>query len=405
MTTQIKLNLPDVLPKWATDSGTTLEPSTGRKELGWEVDDKPPARFWNWMWNNQYKWLKVFLSSLVKGFYKLGNSTVEADVVAYNPNVRTFVKATSAGVVSVSLDGKGVYWDDVYTDANLNPCDWCLTPGGFVIAGSFSAGNGRIAYSTDGGASWTNDTSTGVSSVGSDPCITSNYPGTNCLIVSLDGGTTLKAVYGTPGAWTVATSIGAASIYPKGLCWGLGDVYYVLGFASSGSFFKKSADAGATWTDSASAPTSTADAIYAKGCLACDTDSGRLVAATFQTAASNGRPVLWYSNDEGDTWTGATMLGALTTDPSDNSSNVRGIHFLGNGIFIAVGKFPMEQGGFVPALVSLDSGLTWGSAQVSDSYTASVESFMSGTCTGFSFVASSDLSGMHSTTPIDEVPP
>ncbi len=49
-------------PVWATDGGTTLEPSGGKQAAGWVVDEKPPARFMNWWMNLVYQWV-VYLSS------------------------------------------------------------------------------------------------------------------------------------------------------------------------------------------------------------------------------------------------------------------------------------------------------------------------------------------------------
>ncbi len=46
--------LPAVTPTWATDPGTTLEPSAGEKAAGWDTNIRPPAR-----WMNDYQ-RKVF---------------------------------------------------------------------------------------------------------------------------------------------------------------------------------------------------------------------------------------------------------------------------------------------------------------------------------------------------------
>lgn len=50
------MSKPATLPVWATDGGTTLEPSAGEKAAGWGASDKPPARWMNWWQNNVYAW-------------------------------------------------------------------------------------------------------------------------------------------------------------------------------------------------------------------------------------------------------------------------------------------------------------------------------------------------------------
>ncbi len=47
---------PSSLPTWATDGGTTLEPSAGEKAAGWVVGTRAPARWMNWVLNLIYQW-------------------------------------------------------------------------------------------------------------------------------------------------------------------------------------------------------------------------------------------------------------------------------------------------------------------------------------------------------------
>ena len=44
-------------PEWASAEGADIvEPSSERKAIGWEVDDKPPAGWFNWWKNLVYQW-------------------------------------------------------------------------------------------------------------------------------------------------------------------------------------------------------------------------------------------------------------------------------------------------------------------------------------------------------------
>lgn len=49
---------PVKLPRWATDPGAdVVEPSEGQKDDGWDVSDRPPAGWWNWLQELNYDWL------------------------------------------------------------------------------------------------------------------------------------------------------------------------------------------------------------------------------------------------------------------------------------------------------------------------------------------------------------
>lgn len=51
------------LPTWAT-SGTgiaaTVDPGGTKQGDGWTVDERPPAGWWNWLWNNAGQWITFF---------------------------------------------------------------------------------------------------------------------------------------------------------------------------------------------------------------------------------------------------------------------------------------------------------------------------------------------------------
>ena len=48
---------PIALPIWATNGGTTLEPTLGQKQAGWSAGQRPPARWLNWWKNLTYQWV------------------------------------------------------------------------------------------------------------------------------------------------------------------------------------------------------------------------------------------------------------------------------------------------------------------------------------------------------------
>ncbi len=54
---------PSSLPRWATGGAVTPEPTEGKKTLGWEPGEKPPAQYVNWAQNLVYQWC-VYLDGI-----------------------------------------------------------------------------------------------------------------------------------------------------------------------------------------------------------------------------------------------------------------------------------------------------------------------------------------------------
>jgi hypothetical protein len=44
----------------APTTGEYTEPSSGKKDEGWAIDDEPPSSFWNWLTYQSYKWFRWF---------------------------------------------------------------------------------------------------------------------------------------------------------------------------------------------------------------------------------------------------------------------------------------------------------------------------------------------------------
>lgn len=50
---------PKDLPEWATDPAADIvEPTLGKKIIGWLTDEEPPAQFFNWWKNKVFQWLE-----------------------------------------------------------------------------------------------------------------------------------------------------------------------------------------------------------------------------------------------------------------------------------------------------------------------------------------------------------
>jgi hypothetical protein len=54
----MKMARPDELPRWADGVDALItEPSEGKKTIGWDAGERPPAQFFNWLLNRIYQWL------------------------------------------------------------------------------------------------------------------------------------------------------------------------------------------------------------------------------------------------------------------------------------------------------------------------------------------------------------
>lgn len=49
---------PTDLPRWSDVGGDIVEPTSGKKDVGWVSAERPPAQYFNWLLNQGYKWLK-----------------------------------------------------------------------------------------------------------------------------------------------------------------------------------------------------------------------------------------------------------------------------------------------------------------------------------------------------------
>lgn len=49
---------PTKRPRWADSGGSIVEPSEGKKDLGWAAGDRPPAQTFNWLLNLTWQWFE-----------------------------------------------------------------------------------------------------------------------------------------------------------------------------------------------------------------------------------------------------------------------------------------------------------------------------------------------------------
>jgi hypothetical protein len=84
---------PSTLPSWAS-SGSIVEPSAGKKLVGHEAGEQPPAEYFNWLFNLLYQWTQFIDSP--------NTITFGADLLATIANALTARISASAAALAVS---------------------------------------------------------------------------------------------------------------------------------------------------------------------------------------------------------------------------------------------------------------------------------------------------------------
>ena len=121
---------PSSLPRWAETAGGTpsaaiTEPSSGQKDTGWAVAQKPPAQFFNWLLHLIYKWIEYLNDGDLSGNHTIAGTlgvtglfTASAGVSATG-NVAATAAVTSATVTATGkiegddIEANGdIYWND-----------------------------------------------------------------------------------------------------------------------------------------------------------------------------------------------------------------------------------------------------------------------------------------------------
>ncbi len=89
---------PTSLPRWADISGSIVEPSSGKKDVGHEPNEQPPAEHLNWLFNLLYQWadylgdlenqsLTWTLSHVFSRVITLGNNFTGSEANAITPRL------------------------------------------------------------------------------------------------------------------------------------------------------------------------------------------------------------------------------------------------------------------------------------------------------------------------------
>jgi hypothetical protein len=97
----MSVSIPSNVPRWADNGGAIVEPSAGKKDVGWIGDppDQPPAQYFNWWMNLAYLWILV-VQKMVQTLTRrtrIGSRAAGTWEFALATNATTFVTRVATG--------------------------------------------------------------------------------------------------------------------------------------------------------------------------------------------------------------------------------------------------------------------------------------------------------------------
>lgn len=103
---------PTSIARWADVGGDIVEPNSGKKDVGWVADERPPAQYFNWIQNLGGQW-----QAYLDDGDLVGDHTIDGDLdlinsgnlnVAGDADVTGTLTAGSLALATLTLDNGGV---------------------------------------------------------------------------------------------------------------------------------------------------------------------------------------------------------------------------------------------------------------------------------------------------------
>ena len=142
--------MPAVPPVWATDPGTTVEPTLSERQAGWAVDQKPPARWQNDYQRKAYQFLDILQEALLKdwrpGLVHTEVTTVDITAIGWHEG---YFYIGADGNYFRSYDGR--VWQLVGALPITGTMQSFTSNGSRIVMG---ASGGRCFFSDNDGTSW-----------------------------------------------------------------------------------------------------------------------------------------------------------------------------------------------------------------------------------------------------------
>lgn len=155
---------PANLPRWATDAGRTLEPTSGEKDTGWQAGYRPPARKMNWTVNHLCTWINYVweqFARLITANWFSATTLPTSNMlrgVAYSPSLDRFcaVGDDDAADADIVTSTDGLTWAEQANAKaiDLNDVAWSPSLALFCAVGDADGTDAYVLTSANGTA-WT----------------------------------------------------------------------------------------------------------------------------------------------------------------------------------------------------------------------------------------------------------
>lgn len=345
------LSIPTI-SRWATNPGSTIEPSDPRKATGWEFNYRIPARNLNWLLASQADAINSAIRMACINFNSIVNSVAD-DALIFQSGYQDgwFVCCADDGQ-SIYVSRTGVYWDAGAVLgtalAQEGPSSLVETGNGRVlallggVAGIQKSSNGGETFSAAVVPPWR--VSGAVGAVGAAGALRNRT-----IFWRKGGGADAPAT-----AYTDNVDSGSLSLPVTDIAGANVEMLEIIHITEHEFLAAKTngecwytIDGGLNWTARTSIPSS-------RGVYAMDTDGLRVLAACWDSTSDT--PRIYYSDDFGVTWvaSGTLRLGTHVASP------IRDLRHVGGSVWILTGMFRtlyIQEN--IPAMVSTDNGLTW----------------------------------------------
>jgi len=345
---------------WATDPGEALGPadsggpSYAQVAAGWQVGTRPPARWMNWLQRNAGAMQRATLAGALSDW----RVSSDPGIVGENAAVMAFHPSPGAGLpgiavfdhdtIALSFD-KGASWSSLTHAIGAAPPKNAIA----IDTSNLIVGQGANIYFNNTLSTWTTSpTSEAHGMTGNVACLLTRYPSST---FAMAGSFSADIAYrssgvGGAGGWVTASTA------PRDVGSWDGNSIISLAFIT-GSTYLALTQGGQVWRSTNSG---FSWALYATidggssgpfNFMCRCPHTGAIVAATDDTSSTTA---IWYSHDNGATWTEATFSDPLLSPLTGDWDYVK---TAGGGAFVAVQKD--TQSGYRAFWRSVDRGVTW----------------------------------------------
>lgn len=351
------LNVPE-LPHWGTDAAQAVRPGGGaggvtpEMRAGFSPDDRPPARWLNWLWRANYGWARAALGGALARWDRTaphGITTPFTNIPwgAYHPGPGSSVAGHIIGdaltAVRHSYGGRAMQAGTANGGLIIGPRAFGIDSAN-VLVGQTGAAAPAVAYAPSIiNSAWSTPSTTATPLSLIMSALGTKWPNGDLLIAVGDAVGIKSDGAAGGGAWTTPTT--APSEFLTDLVYAGGTTWYASGPNGNGSIWR-STDDGDNWVAVAgTAPTGTADVVRAMA---------RCPQTTRQVLLVDDHWPL-YSDDGGANWTEASVVGSPDAAPNIPTQQWRALKAVGGGAFVATAN-NVDEGTLI---YSVDGGETW----------------------------------------------